>query len=650
MGLKKGIVSQLIVRIAFIVLVVCIFIGSTVYWFINNQLLESVRNEVNLRAENASSNIQNIFENAKIYTSQMAINNLLIDYLKSTQTREDVLTNPLYKETLTLLTKIQKSSKTHFLAWVANEKANFYLDSNGIVPDDSYDVKKRPWYAVAMGAEDVVFTTPYVEWGTRRTVISSIKALRNPDRSAYGFVVVDVVLETIPSIINDIKLTENDQNFLITPEGSYVYHNNSELIMTGRITDETDPLRPYASQILSERNGFTEIIFKGQSSYLAYYPASDTGWILVSIIDKQAISKKATQLTITLVSIIIFGLLLVLLTVVYTLQRKLNPVTYLSHLGDDIANGDFNRQIPLDYLEMEDEMGALAKSYKKIIEAFLQENEVLENKIQEKNLELASQYRHIIETEKMAALGNLVAGVAHEINTPLGVGMSAASYLGKINAENKRKLIDGQMTKNDLQQFMVEMDESLEMLTNNLNRAAELIKSFKQVAVDQSNDGKTLFNLKENIDVVILSLKHEYKHQRHTIINNCPNYLMIDSYPGVYSQIFSNFIMNSIQHGFKGIEEGVMCFECNINNQTLELTYTDNGLGISRENQSRIFEPFFTTNRNKGNNGLGMHIVFNLITQKLKGTIDCSSEEGHGVEFRLNVPLILPSKEDDATI
>ncbi len=211
--------------------------------------------------------------------------------------------------------------------------------------------------------------------------------------------------------------------------------------------------------------------------------------------------------------------------------------------AEAITSGDISKNIPTDYLEREDEMGAISRSFQIIIDTFRSENDILEQRILEKNKELETQYAYILETEKAASLGNLVAGIAHEINTPIGISLSSASYLDRVNDEYRKKLAAGTMTKDNLMDFMETLTDSLVLMNNNLARAGEMIKSFKQVAVDQSSELRHHFSLNENISVVILSLRHEYKRTHHKINNLCPQDIEIDSYPGAFSQIITNLIM-----------------------------------------------------------------------------------------------------------
>ncbi|MBF0378097.1 MAG: cache domain-containing protein [Desulfamplus sp.] len=270
-----------------------------------------------------------------------------------------------------------------------------------------------------------------------------------------------------------------------------------------------------------------------------------------------------------------------------------------------------------------------------------QANKQLEADIEKRNRELEQQRLHIIESEKMASLGQIVAGVAHEINTPLGAGISSASYIEKINNECRLKLSQGRMTKDDLKNFMESVDDTIQILNHNLTRAAELVRSFKQIAIDQSGRVFEKFNLKDYINIILLSLRHEYKNKNVEFTVDCDQEIVLESFPGDYSQIFTNLIMNSLIHGFKEKKEekGKIKIDCEITGGVLHINYTDNGKGIGQEHITRIFEPFFTTNRASGGSGLGLSVIYNIVTQKLKGRIRCESVLEESTTFFLELPI-----------
>ncbi len=241
----------------------------------------------------------------------------------------------------------------------------------------------------------------------------------------------------------------------------------------------------------------------------------------------------------------------------------------------------------------------------------------------------------LIESEKMSALGNLVAGIAHEINTPIGVAVTAASHLEEQTNVFNEKYNSDELTRGDFDDYIDTALGSSRMLLANMNRSAELIQSFKLIAVDQSDESLRRFNIKEYIDDILTSLRPKLKKTQHLIDVICNPDIVINGYPGTLSQILTNLIINSIKHGFENTSSGEIKIEITEEANKIKLLYRDNGIGIPRENLKKIFNPFFTTRRGEGSSGLGMHIVYNLVTQTLGGKIVCRSKEKEGTEFEI---------------
>lgn len=260
----------------------------------------------------------------------------------------------------------------------------------------------------------------------------------------------------------------------------------------------------------------------------------------------------------------------------------------------------------------------------------------------EKSLEsLKEAQKQLVESEKMASLGELVAGIAHEINTPLGIGVTTISYLDQKSQELEERYNAGQVKRSDFEKFIRICRESTMAISMNLERASELIQSFKQVAVDQTSEAKREFELKNYIQEVLLSLHSKYKNTGHTIEVLGPEVMLI-SYPGAIMQVLTNLLMNALKHAFEDIENGRIDIEIFPLEGGVRVVFADNGLGMNEMMKSRIFDPFFTTKRSHGGTGLGMHIVYNLITQKLGGTISCESEPGKGASFIIDLPHEAP--------
>ncbi|MBF0341272.1 MAG: HAMP domain-containing histidine kinase [Magnetococcales bacterium] len=247
----------------------------------------------------------------------------------------------------------------------------------------------------------------------------------------------------------------------------------------------------------------------------------------------------------------------------------------------------------------------------------------------------------LVEAERMAALGSMVAGVAHEINTPVGTGVTAASFLeGRCQACGER-FEQGTLTRADMQAFLEDVRESSRLILRNLLRAAELVRSFKQVAVDRSQEERRTFLLHETIRHILRSLQGLPGRPRHRIQVECPEELLLDSYPGAIARIVTNLIVNSYMHAFGEDEHGEIHLRAIRQGEDVLLRYSDNGRGMAEKDRQQIFTPFFTTARHRGGVGLGLHIVYNLVTQTLGGTIRCISSPGEGTSYE----ILLPQRE-----
>ncbi|EKB22771.1 MULTISPECIES: ATP-binding protein [Aeromonas] len=291
---------------------------------------------------------------------------------------------------------------------------------------------------------------------------------------------------------------------------------------------------------------------------------------------------------------------------------------------------------------------------KKVEREIIQLNEQLEGKVVERtrslseaNNQLGKAYddlkqaqQTLVESEKMASLGSLVAGVAHEINTPIGISVTASSYLQERVADFKSHIESKQLSRSYLNEFTVNLDESMQLLQSNLRRASELIASFKQVAVDQSSEARYNFSLADNLHQVVISLGHKLKKSQCEVDIQCDPKLSIFSFPGSFTQIYSNLILNSINHGFDNWDKPKkITIKVEQQGEELFIDYSDNGRGIPPEILPRIFDPFVTSKRGQGGSGLGTHIIYNLVVQLLRGRINCASEPGQGAQFHIRLPI-----------
>ena len=260
--------------------------------------------------------------------------------------------------------------------------------------------------------------------------------------------------------------------------------------------------------------------------------------------------------------------------------------------------------------------------------------------LNERMQELKETRNELIETEKMASLGRLVAGFAHEINTPIGVAVGASSHAMDINRMIQGLLQQDEVEEERLMKLLGDFDEVTELSLNNLRRAADLISSFKRTSVDQSSEIGRLFNLKETIQDVLNSLQSQFKRTRITIHLECEIEGDLWGYPGIIDQLLTNLLLNGLIHAFhEGEMQGDIFLSCLLREGLLNLHYRDNGRGMDEGSRKRLFEPFYTTRRSAGGSGLGMYICYNLVTGRLNGQISCESRLGEGTDIDILFPL-----------
>ncbi|QLG87828.1 HAMP domain-containing histidine kinase [Chitinibacter bivalviorum] len=260
-------------------------------------------------------------------------------------------------------------------------------------------------------------------------------------------------------------------------------------------------------------------------------------------------------------------------------------------------------------------------------------------------LQLKETQQNLVQSEKMASLGSLVAGVAHEINTPVGVILTSASVLRDESAKFRQMIEGGQVKKSEVINYSETAEQSSALIMSNASRAADLIQSFKRVAVDQTSEVKRDFELNAYLNEILMSLRPLIKHAAVSIEINCHEEIRMDSFPGALSQILTNLLNNALLHAFApsngaaiGGQDNQIIVSAHKDGDWVELEFSDNGAGISESFINKIFDPFFTTKRANGGSGLGLNIVFNLVTQTLGGSIQVHSKEGEGTRFVMRFP------------
>ena len=370
---------------------------------------------------------------------------------------------------------------------------------------------------------------------------------------------------------------------------------------------------------------------------------------------EQAVSDGVRQ-TLSRLGLIMAGLLMIVgLLVRHYIKRPIDLLRDgVAHFGTDATaqrlppmQGEF-KQLADDFNRMVEQIG------KRTAERDVAENELRqltthqEMVIQTRTRDLSDKVRELeqtrnelVQSEKMASLGRLVAGFAHEINTPIGVAISGNSVAVAKLKELKTLIERDEVDEKDLRKLLDGIDEGTGLTASNLFKAAELVRSFKRTSVDQSSDTLRDYQLSECISDVINSLHNRFKRSPIKIEVSCAAAENIHGSPGALDQLLTNLLENSYVHAYaNGTQAGLIRIAAELAGDQVRITYSDDGAGMSQEVSAKIFEPFFTTNRSGGGSGLGMYIAYNLVTERLGGSIKCESAPGEGTRFEIVFPLL----------
>ena len=350
-----------------------------------------------------------------------------------------------------------------------------------------------------------------------------------------------------------------------------------------------------------------------------------------------SISRKVLSIAVIFLGIILSAGVIIALSIRLPLQQIMASM-------HAITTGDYDRRV--QGTNAKDEVGAMARAVEVFRENAIAKRETEDElrtskeKAEGALLELNAAQQNLIDAERLAALGGLVAGVAHEVNNPIGISLTvASSFARRADMFEAELRSDGQLRKSQLEEFVRSSRDAAGQLVANLHRAGELIQSFKQVAVDRSHAERRQFSLSEATDQIIASLRPVLKRSTISLSVDVPEGLVIDGYPGSYGQILTNLFLNAANHAFADGRSGAISISARPRgSDDVEIIFADNGAGMTPDVQRQAFDPFFTTRRNEGGTGLGLHIVYNLVTQQLGGRMMLDSRLGQGTTFRIIMP------------
>lgn len=558
---------------------------------------------------------------------------------------------------------------------------------------DEYNYPEQDWYQLALpGAstqsnhharQDIFWTPPYFDAAASQSLMTTVDALMFDQQTIIGMATVDWSMENIRNYLSELRPTPNSQTFLIYPGSPDSLlansHQKTETISRKLMQwqDKLTRLKPsevthFSSDHASSDSHEKEQVVAGLTNtglvFGVIVPDSD----LAQIVDEQTQQTLTTGIGIAVLFVAIVAVLLELLfrpfdQILFLLKSSINvhPDT------QKIQMNTLNYQAQNEFKPIVEAFNSLVKQIERYTEELSETNHELlasqseiahlngslEDKVQLRTEELNAKkeeaiqslqqlrvtQKQLINMEKYAALGELIAGLTHEVNTPLGIAITAVTALEDQLHQLNRSFRNNKLDKQEFKDFVEFVSEGSQITMDNLRRAADLISRFKQVAVDQASEQYRDFELGDYLNSVVTSLRPHIKERPLTIAIDCPEPIYISSFPGSLSQVLTNLIMNSLIHAYDDQQSGAITIEVTKFNHQAVIQYCDDGKGMTSQALQHIFDPFFTTRRASGGSGLGGHIIYDLVSERLGGRMVVCSAPGYGSRFRIQIPLQLPS-------
>jgi len=554
----------------------------------------------------------------------------------------------------------------------------------------TYDYHSQSWYTMASdnnwgqgdsNVRTLFWTPPYFDEAGSFALMMTVDALMfDEQKEVIGITTVDWSLTELTSFLDTVRISENASPFFIHKDSEQFlsYPKAPELVMQQATQFE------WGKKVLSDNktnslNILTDVLID-DVIYNVYFYGTNSGFIFGSLSPVSDMEKEVngitniTLLTGTSIGTIFIALLIILMRVLFSPFDKVLVLikSSITHRDDDNDTVEIRHISYHEDNEFTPIVNALEEVYQQVSSYIVQitnnnvqllqsKNEIhlLNNELEEKvNLrteqleaktqqaldsltQLKNTQQQLIEQEKHASLGRLVAGVAHEINTPLGISITAASYMEDIIHEVFEKIALGTLKKSEFSSKHKQLTESARILESNLMRTSDLISSFKEVAVEQSSEEFKKFNLFDYLTRVIHALQPRIEQEKHHLeLSSTDTSIEIYSIPGAIAQIVNSLVENTLIHGFNNIDSGIIKIKLTSLENRIALIISDNGNGMPSEVVDSVFEPFFTGSRDTRGSGLGMHIVYNLVTQQLHGEINCKSSLEQGTTTTITLPAL----------
>ncbi|WP_295894398.1 ATP-binding protein [uncultured Vibrio sp.] len=496
-----------------------------------------------------------------------------------------------------------------------------------------------------------IWTTPYMDAGGKGMMISLLAPIYDQD-AFVGAVGTDITLKVLSEELGKLR-SKLGQFAIIDSAGTLIADNGGYLKGKTTAINQNEVLT--LIQPGEAHNVSSSTLQTHSNGYWVSYTLANTPWVLVLEIKASTIQGHIFEAILPYLMMGGIFTVILLFIVLYQHWNFSQPALQLAQFVEELPEQESITvpEIPKRWTHWFNRAATTENDRRSHLKTIEKQTEELEQRVIERTQELQkaleslkTTQNELVHSEKLAGLGSLVAGVSHELNTPIGNALLVASSLRQFNQDFVASMQQG-LRKSVLDNYIEQSSDSAESIEVNLHRAAELIASFKQVAVDQTSYQRRGFNLPDILHELRITMAPNLSRQQIVLNEKLSDTIAMDSYPGPLTQVLMNLLTNTSTHAFTNQTEKVVSITCSLVDETnAQIEVTDNGHGIAAENLSKIFEPFFTTRLGKGGSGLGLNIAYNIVTGLLGGDITVTSDKEVGTTFTLSLPLKAPEKEE----
>ncbi|WDV47754.1 methyl-accepting chemotaxis protein [Clostridiaceae bacterium M8S5] len=489
-GIKNSIASKLAMQVILVTIIIFSIVVAWMYYTTKENTEAQVFKEIDMQTALIEKDISETFIIAKQIAKQAALDKDVKQYLKEVNVREDITSHPLYHKMMDTLADYKNTFDRVKYIFISNDRANFGVDTDKEVSKVGYDPKKRPWYKVATEAKGVAFTSPYQGSNTDEIFVSAITALRDNTNKAYGFLSVDISLDTIPEIMKDNLIGKKGKNFLISKQGVVVYAQDKKLVDDKTNIKDIESLSFVGEKVLKGENGIKDVNYQDQDYIVAYVPLKINGWGIIQLIDKKEIYSDLKKFTTYILIAFAIGTILISTIVYLRVRSIMKPISKATKFAELLGEGDFTQEVSKENLKRHDEIGNLSVAFNAMNQNF--------NKLIGSVIESAHDVSS--SSEELTATIEHVATVSKEVATTIDeISKRASEQAENTDSGAKKTYALGEVIESNYQQIE-SLNGASNTMVNKIDEGLEIVNELTRKTEESNKASQEIFKVVQMTD------------------------------------------------------------------------------------------------------------------------------------------------------